>query len=181
MKNPINNLLLEKAVKFLVSSVERSGKNPKPVIIHSLRVALNLDALKEHADVVVAALLHDLVEDTSVTLDEIKSIFGDEVARLVSALTFDQSISDKRERYIEGFIRCHRAGRIALIIRVADILDNSDYYLLAEDKKTYTFLLEKMKYFLDLSRTTISSDPLWKELSKKYSLLHKSTLPTPKT
>ena len=45
-----------------------------------------------------AAILHDVIEDTDTKIEEVKSKFGDNVAKLVEANSFDESIEDKTER-----------------------------------------------------------------------------------
>src|SRR5574342_259731 len=54
---------------------------------HPIEVAAILSNLKLDAATVSAGLLHDTIEDTPVTLEEIKSLFGDEVAMLVDGMT----------------------------------------------------------------------------------------------
>ena len=54
---------LERAIVFLVLQMERAGNNPKPVVLHSIRVALYLYDQGCGGDIVVAAL-HDLLEDS---------------------------------------------------------------------------------------------------------------------
>ena len=58
-----------------------------PYITHPLAVAGILASLKLDATTIAAALLHDVVEDTNITLDDLRAQFGDEVASLVDAVT----------------------------------------------------------------------------------------------
>ncbi|MFT4309727.1 MAG: HD domain-containing protein [Candidatus Woesearchaeota archaeon] len=131
MRSHEENVQIEEAIKFLVFAFHESGHNPKPVIIHSIRVGLHLYSLGYNNDIVVAAILHDVIEDTAVQIEEIKTKFGDKIAGLVEANTFDESIIDKTERYKENFERCYKAGKEALIIKTADLFDNADYYCIA--------------------------------------------------
>jgi GTP pyrophosphokinase len=59
----------------------------EPYINHCVAVASILAELRVPVDVVVAGLLHDTVEDTAVTLDDIRNDFGDDVAKLVNGVT----------------------------------------------------------------------------------------------
>jgi guanosine-3',5'-bis(diphosphate) 3'-pyrophosphohydrolase len=59
----------------------------EPYVNHCVAVASILAELRVPVDVVVAGLLHDTVEDTSITLDDIRSDFSDDVARLVDGVT----------------------------------------------------------------------------------------------
>ena len=161
----------QSAIIFLSDQVNKGSINPKPVFWHSFRVANNLYEDDQPEDVVIAGILHDALEDTKVSLELIRSAFGDKVANLVKTLTFDKSIPDKRLRYQEAYQRNLGGGQEALLIRTYDILDNSDYYQLAKSKEDYDFLLEKMKYFIDISSAVISDTNAWKILVAKYEFL----------
>ena len=58
-----------------------------PYILHPTSVACILVDLGMDSETVVAALLHDVVEDTDVTLEEIIKLFGDEIAHLIDGVT----------------------------------------------------------------------------------------------
>ncbi|HEY2155046.1 MAG TPA: HD domain-containing protein [Isosphaeraceae bacterium] len=78
---------LERALRLAAYGHEgqvRKG-SPVPYIEHPVAVAMILDRAGFEEEVVIAGLLHDLVEDTDVTLDEIRSRFGESVAETVDA------------------------------------------------------------------------------------------------
>ncbi|MEG2083880.1 MAG: HD domain-containing protein [Oscillospiraceae bacterium] len=77
-------LAYELAHKSHEGQMRESGE---PYITHPLSVASLLVDLGLDTESVCAALLHDVVEDTGVTLDEIKSKFGDDVTELVDGVT----------------------------------------------------------------------------------------------
>ena len=74
----------EFAAKAHANQVRSSGE---PYITHPLAVAYILLEFGMDTDTICAALLHDVVEDTDVTLDEIKKLFGQDVAMLVDGVT----------------------------------------------------------------------------------------------
>jgi len=102
-----------------------------PYITHPIRVSERVASAGLGADVVAAALLHDVVEDTPVTLAEIRADFGSRVARLVEALTDPPKVpggpnraarkADTRARFaaLSGRLRVE-----AHTVKVADLLDN---------------------------------------------------------
>jgi (p)ppGpp synthase/HD superfamily hydrolase len=90
-----------------------------------MRVAAMLDEHGYRQEVLAAALLHDVVEDSGTTLDELREEFGDEVAGLVGALTDDESIDSYPERKAEHRERVAAADGEALAIYGADKLTNS--------------------------------------------------------
>ena len=83
-------------------------------IIHPIRVSQGLPLLEQR----VAALLHDTVEDTDTTLDEIRAEFGDQVAEIVDALTMR-----KGESYVDYTARLVGVPG-AIEVKIADIADN---------------------------------------------------------
>jgi|SRR3972149_5626552 len=174
MRNPVTDKQIEEAIKFLVFAIQESGHNPKPVILHSIRVGLHLYNLGYDRNIIIAAILHDVIEDTATKIDEVKAGFGDKVAKLVEANSFDENIEDKTERYKENFERCHKAGKGALIVKAADFFDNVDYYGFASTDELAKWLLEKLKYFIDNSKDELKDEALYKELVKKYRKIAKT-------
>ncbi len=82
--------------------IRRSGE---PYFTHPLTVAWILADMELDEETVAAGLLHDLLEDTDTTAEELEVEFGPEVARLVVALTKDGGL---RELLLEP--RSHRSG-----------------------------------------------------------------------
>ncbi len=75
-----------------MGTIRRSGE---PYIQHPLEVALLLADMRIDADSIVAALLHDVVEDTDFTLDELRRQFGDPVANIVDGVTKFDTLAGK--------------------------------------------------------------------------------------
>jgi (p)ppGpp synthase/HD superfamily hydrolase len=103
----------------------RNGSGGMPYIEHPIQVAT---LLAEHGygdEVLAAALLHDVVEDSETTLDELREKFGEGVAGLVGAMTDDGKFEDYRERKAEHRERLAAAPVEALAIYGADKLTNS--------------------------------------------------------
>ena len=169
IRNHEDDKLIEVAIKFLVESFAKSGNNPKPVVLHSIRVAMHLEDLNYSREVIIGSILHDLLEDTDVIREEISEKFGEQIADLVEANSFRKEIVDEKERYIKMYDQCLQAGKDALVIKAADILDNSYYYGPRKD------LLEKMEYFVNLSAQKLATEKIWQELSNQYKQLVRSS------
>ena len=107
------NKALALAIKAHHGQVDKCGK---PYIFHLIRVALSLD---DPTDKIIA-LLHDVVEDADVTLDDIENEFGSEIAHVIEKLTHRDS-----ESYFDYI---HRVGRnkTAIRVKIADLTDNLD-------------------------------------------------------
>ena len=91
---------LERALRLAAQAHEgqvRKG-SPVPYIEHPMAVAMILDRAGFDEEVVVAGLLHDVVEDTHVTLDEIRSAFGDAVTEIVAGCSEIKLDSTGRKR-----------------------------------------------------------------------------------
>ena len=160
---------IERAIQYLVHSVESSGDNPKPVILHSIRVGMNLYDRDYEQQIVVSGFLHDLLEDTAVTSDEIRSNFGKAVATIVEATSFDESIDDYLERHSDMYNRCFELGSSAVAVKAADIVDNSDYYSIGDSEELQTNQFEKMEYFIENAEPYIGADDIYRELNDKFA------------
>ena len=177
IRKPKNDKQIEEAIKFLVFEFQKSGKNPKPVILHSIKIGLYLYNLNYDKNIVVAAILHDVIEDTDVEIKEVRLKFGNKVSKLVEANSFNKTIENKIERYKECFEecfeRCRKLGKDALIIKAADILDNIHYFHLVSNKELAKCLLGKWKYFIDYSKNIIGDEIPYKELESQYNKILK--------
>lgn len=86
MNNPLNTGLFDRATLFATqahSGTERRSKG-YPYIIHCMEAASIVATITNDPEMLAAAILHDTVEDTEVTIDQIRSEFGDRVADLVA-------------------------------------------------------------------------------------------------
>jgi (p)ppGpp synthase/HD superfamily hydrolase len=103
----------------------RNGSGGMPYVRHPVAVAelLAEDGFGEAT--LAAALLHDVVEDSDATVDEIEGIFGRDVSRLVAAMTDQASIEPYQRRKAEHRRRVEEAGGEALAIYAADKFSNA--------------------------------------------------------
>ena len=109
---------------------DQKRKSGEPYIIHPLCVAIILADLELDKESIVAGILHDVVEDTVMTLDEITEVFGPEVALLVDGVTKLTQLSwsmDKVEIQAENlrkmFLAMAKDIRV-ILIKLADRLHN---------------------------------------------------------
>lgn len=102
----------------------RRGSDGLPYIDHPLTVAELLVKHRFGDEVLAAALLHDVVENSEIEIDEIRERFGEIVADLVAAMTEDETISLYEDRKEEHRQRVAEADPAALAIFAADKLTN---------------------------------------------------------
>lgn len=99
-----------------------------PYIAHPFRVMLRLHNEAQGEDMLIAAILHDVVEDTNITLQEVTGAFGSKVGYLVDAVSRRRPDLDstKDETYFDFIRRVKASGPEAITLKLADIADNTD-------------------------------------------------------
>jgi len=95
-----------------------------PYIAHPLGVAQILARYRCSEEIIAAAILHDTVEDTSVTLEDVKKEFGDRIADLVEAASEPDKSKPWRERKEHTIEHLKTAPIDVLLVSCADKLDN---------------------------------------------------------
>ena len=116
-------LAFDTAVDAHKDQRRRSGE---PYIMHPIAVAqIVADQIGLGATSIAAALLHDVVEDTSLTLDDIALMFGDSVAKIVDGLTKisklskDKRVSIQAENFKKMLLTMNDDVRV-ILIKIAD-------------------------------------------------------------
>ncbi|MBQ9385808.1 MAG: bifunctional (p)ppGpp synthetase/guanosine-3',5'-bis(diphosphate) 3'-pyrophosphohydrolase [Bacteroidaceae bacterium] len=128
---PMDTSLLDRAIMFAVKAhagTERRGKG-FPYIVHPMEAVAIAATITPDQEILAAAALHDTVEDTDVTVEQIRAEFGDRIASLVSSETdvvFEgqsesQSWHDRKQAAID---RLARVSRDAKIVAMGDKLSN---------------------------------------------------------
>lgn len=125
-------LALQIAQKAYAGQVDKAGKD---YILHPMTVASYMDTDTEKA----IAYLHDVLEDTDVTVDALREIFPNEIVDTLITLTHR-----KDESYFE-YIQRVSTSKLAKKIKVADLLHNLDITRIKEPTKQDYERLEKYK------------------------------------
>lgn len=128
---PLDTELLDRAIVFAVrahAGTERRGKG-FPYIVHLLEAVEIVATMTPDQELLAAAALHDTVEDTHVTVEEIRAEFGDRIASLVATESdiFEQGMSKEdswHARKQDAIDRLARASRDAKIVALGDKLSN---------------------------------------------------------
>ena len=128
---PLNTDLLDRAILFAVrahTGTERRGKG-FPYIVHPLEAVSIVATITPDQELLAAAALHDTVEDTDVTVDDIRAEFGERIATLVAAESdvFSDGMSEEESWHMRkqaALDRLSGASRDAKIVAIGDKLSN---------------------------------------------------------
>ena len=128
---PLDTAVLDRAIIFAVkahSGTERRGKG-YPYIVHPMEAVEIVATMTRDQELLAAAALHDTVEDTDVSVEQIRAEFGDRVAALVAAESDEMPAGVSEEaswhsRKQAAINRLSKAGRDAKMVALGDKLSN---------------------------------------------------------
>ena len=128
---PLDTVLLDRAIVFAVrahAGTERRGKG-FPYIVHPMEAIEIVSTITSDQELLAAAALHDTIEDTDVTVEDIRREFGDRIADLVHAESdrFTEGVSEEdswHERKQAAIERLAAAPHDAKIVAMGDKLSN---------------------------------------------------------
>ena len=130
MMDKNDKLMIRKAFNLAVEShKDMRRKSGEPYIYHPIAVAqIAVSEIGLGPTSVVCALLHDVVEDTDISLDDIRMMFGDKVTKIIDGLTkisgvFDQTSSLQAENFRKMLLTLSDDVRV-ILIKLADRLHN---------------------------------------------------------
>ncbi|OYX94761.1 MAG: bifunctional (p)ppGpp synthetase/guanosine-3',5'-bis(diphosphate) 3'-pyrophosphohydrolase, partial [Novosphingobium sp. 35-62-5] len=129
-----------------VYTVQKHGSQKRasgdPYFSHPVEVAGLMTELKLDQDTIITALLHDTVEDTLATVEEIERLFGPNVARLVDGVTKLSKIetmseSERAAENLRKFLLAMSEDLRVLLVKLADRMHNMRtlHYIKSEDKR----------------------------------------------
>ena len=148
-KNVLDFNLINKAIywakKYHGNQKRKSGE---PYYTHPLEVAYMISEYKLKTDVIVVSILHDIVEDTEVTVEMIEGTFGQRIAEMVDMLTRDRP--DGTKLTIEEVINnaYKKADKEVLLIKLIDRLHNIQTIGSLSAKKIEKTITETLANFI---------------------------------
>lgn len=147
--------VVERARKFAIAahaSIDQRRKyTGEPYIVHPAEVVAIVKSVPHTPAMLAAAWLHDTVEDTPVTIEEIRAEFGDEIATLVGWLTDVSKPTDGKRAVRKAIDRQHTADAPAeaQTVKLADLLSNSKS-ILEHDLNFAAVYIEEKALLLDV-------------------------------
>lgn len=148
----------KKALEFakIAHGEQKRKYTNEPYINHPIAVSKIVEELGVHEDILCVALLHDVVEDTPVTIDEIEKEFGIIVSRIVADLTdvYTTEAFPNIRRKERKLLECFRISKIsgnAKTIKLADLIDNTSSIIEYDKSFAKVYLKEKEEMLKVLS------------------------------
>lgn len=141
--------IVEKAKEFAKKAHESIDQRRKytnePYIVHPAEVASIVASVPHTQEMVAAAWLHDVVEDTPITLNEVYKTFGKEVGDLVEMLTDVSKPQDGNRKARKAIDREHTstASPAAKTIKLADLISNTSSIVEYDPNFAKVYLHEK--------------------------------------
>lgn len=140
--------------------------------VHFLEVASLLKHYGASPYAVVAGILHDTMEDTDTTYEEIKELFCVEVADMVSLLT-DKKGKNRTERHLNTYYLIRTCPE-ATLVKMCDRMANMKQSLRTKDKmKSRMYIKEYMQFKFALYSKIESHEHIWADLDAVFEELKK--------
>ncbi len=166
MFNPSDRFARAVAFATLAHGTQTRKYNGRPYVEHPLAVARMVSRFAHDDDMLLAAVLHDTVEDTPVTLDDVARTFGAPVAALVADLTDVSRPSDGNRAVRKRMDLLHTAAAQprAKTVKLMDMVHNS-LSIVRHDRGFAGHFLLEMQASLPLMRD--ASDPVAWEFARR--------------
>ncbi len=151
-KNVLNFDLIDKAIYWSkIYHVNQFRKSGEPFYSHPVEVAYMVSDYNLKTDVIVASILHDIVEDTKVTVEMIQSTFGSRIAEMVDRLTRNRPDGSKLS--VEQILNnaYQKQDEEVLLIKLFDRLHNLTTLDAMTDEKKKKIALETLSSFLTIA------------------------------
>ncbi|MDP3793892.1 MAG: HD domain-containing protein, partial [Candidatus Uhrbacteria bacterium] len=147
---------LKKAYQFAdAAHAGQKRATGEPYVIHPLATAFTLAEMRLPVPILMAGLMHDVPEDTTRTIEEIETTFGQDVASMVAGITKLGKIKYRgMERYIENLRKMFLAMAAdvrVVFIKFADRLHNLETLDAIPPKKQYRIALESLEIFAPIA------------------------------
>ncbi len=148
----------EFATRAHAATDQRRKYTREPYIVHPAEVARLVTSVSDDMAMICAAWLHDVVEDTAVSITEIEFEFGDDIAQLVADLTDVSTPADgnRKKRKLIDLEHTQAASPRAKTVKLADLIDNSSSIALHDPGFARIYMAEKKR----LLRVLQEGDPL---------------------
>ena len=151
--------IITKAIKFSEEAHKNQlRKSGDPYVVHPIEVAIILTSINLDASGIAAGLLHDTIEDTKISINQITNNFGDQISELVQGLTkiskFSLKINKQKlgENYRKLILASSKDLRV-ILIKLADRLHNMrTINFIKDERKKINISMETLEIFAPLAQ-----------------------------
>ncbi len=155
-KNPsLNEELVRKAYDYSKRMHEGQRRVAGgPYHEHCYAVAWATADFYPEAEAISAALLHDVVEDTNASVEDVEELFGPRIAFIVEGLTEDKSVesyAERKMRYRESLVRHGLKDERVFVIKFADLMHNLETITALGRGKALRFAREVLEFYAPLA------------------------------
>ncbi len=163
------------ATQFHSNQIRKSGE---PYITHLENVAIILSKLNQQRDTIQASLLHDILEDTKCTEEELKSAFGETILELVKGVTklerinYPSNVDQQAENYRKLFMAMAKDIRV-IIIKLADRLHNMRTLHFLMPEKQRRIARETIEIYAPLAHRLGMGNIKWELEDLSFATLHR--------
>lgn len=176
--------MINKAIYFATKAHEGQVRkvSQSPFILHPLAVGCILADAGEPEDTIIAGILHDTVEDTDVTLNDIKEIFNENIANLVAGCSENKELSWEQRKQ-QTIADLETASEAICIVTCADKIHNLQVSIDGVQQQGEAFFVhfkrgyDEQKWYYggikDVLKTRIPDHPLFKIYSGIYDQVFK--------
>ncbi|MCF7923663.1 MAG: RelA/SpoT family protein, partial [Candidatus Izimaplasma sp.] len=158
LSKPKHLQLIRRAFEYAKKKHEgQFRKSKEPYIIHPRDVAITLAEYEVDPNTIVAGLLHDILEDTDTTYEEIKSEFGEEIADIVEGLTklkqlqYQNSKAQQQAKNHQKMVLAMAKDIRVILVKLADRLNNMRTLAFLSDEKQTRISRETLDIFVPIA------------------------------
>lgn len=170
-QEPEARQLIIKALKTATAAHDKQVRKytGEPYISHPIAVAELVSTVTDDVSALAAALLHDVIEDTKVTYEDLVTEFGTEIANLVLELTEITTLEDGNRKIRKTIEKDRLAGSSAKAqtIKLADLINNSESIIKYDPNFSVVYLDEMRELVSVLTRGDIVLQAKAKEVLQK--------------
>jgi len=181
--------LIQKAILTTIKAHEgqvRKGDNKTPYVLHPLEAGIIISNYTSSESLIATAILHDVIEESNITYEDIKKEFSEEIADSVKLLTQDKSIENWEERKAENLARLSSNMTIYIIKTIDALVNMKDLFYAIQTQgesvwERFNASKElKMQYFeriLSDTKASLPTDLLERYVSALKDLQYSHLLP----